>query len=125
MTRRLLARYPKLRVVLMSATMQTDLYAEYFKSAVGAHEVSETLHVGGARFPVEINHLEEVAELRELPVRLRAAALRLAERTDSIARAGLQHGTDGVSAAVVSMALELAVWVARLAAAERPAAARC
>ncbi len=123
MARRLLDIYPRLRVVLMSATISTDLFHGYFAECVGEDEVSAPLHVGGVRFPITPQYLDDVAEMAGLPDRLRHAARRLAEKCDAIAAGGrLDESSDGVAGGIVAAQLELAVWVARLVASAASAA---
>lgn len=65
--RRVLAKNPKLRVVLMSATADADLFDEYFKhpSAISAVKgVSTTqVHIAGFTHPVREYFLEDVFEM--------------------------------------------------------------
>ena len=116
MARRLLGRYPRLKIVLMSATMMVELYEDYFAKAVGPEQVSAPLHVGEQRYPVAVSFLDEVADMPGLPDRLRRAARKLGERCDAIGGSQMDESSDSVPATVVSAQLELAAWVARLAA---------
>ena len=94
--RRLLTRFPRLRIVLMSATAHNDLLRAYFAEKVGWAEVSDPLHVGGRRFPVQICHLDEnsLTELTSLPERLRKAARGLVDKCSAIPSVDLVSGSD-------------------------------
>jgi HrpA-like RNA helicase len=71
MARQLLRRFRTLRVVLMSATVHTEMYVKYFAAQLHASAVSRPLHVGGARFPITVLYLDAVQEMVALPDRLR------------------------------------------------------
>ena len=60
LARRLLARYPRLTVVLMSATVHTELYRSYFAEGIPPELVAPPLHVGGSRFPIEVRRLPAI-----------------------------------------------------------------
>ncbi|MCJ1398887.1 hypothetical protein MMC11_002088, partial [Xylographa trunciseda] len=64
MTRRIRDGKPTPKVVLMSATMDADLFASYFKNTDLEGQVSEcpTLSVPGRTFPVKEQHLEHILE---------------------------------------------------------------
>ncbi|KPA82180.1 ATP-dependent RNA helicase-like protein [Leptomonas pyrrhocoris] len=51
----LLTRNPRLRVVLMSATMQSEMFAKYFG------EDTPVIQVEGAVYPVSVRYLEDIA----------------------------------------------------------------
>ena len=52
---------PTIRVILMSATIQTSLYRDYFAEFNdGAYGDTECLAVGMRRFPVEIKYAEDL-----------------------------------------------------------------
>ena len=57
LARRLLVQFPHLKLVLMSATMHTELYKTYFDQHT--REI-QCLSVGARRFPVTIRYLEDV-----------------------------------------------------------------
>jgi hypothetical protein len=59
LARRLLAAHRHLKLVLMSATMHTALYKQYFHEHNLPHEIG-CLSVGVRRFPVAIKYLEDV-----------------------------------------------------------------
>ena len=54
--RDLLPHYPKLKLVLMSATLQQQLFSDYFGGC-------PIVHVEGRMFPVEDFYLEDVLRL--------------------------------------------------------------
>eukprot|EP01032_Pedospumella_encystans_P009752 gene9752-11458_t len=61
LVRDLLLDFPHLRVVLMSATMNTDLYQEYFSQCDdGSFGTIDCLSVGAKRFPVQIKYIEDL-----------------------------------------------------------------
>ena len=63
LARDLLRTHPTLRIVLMSATMHTDLYRTYFAEADdGTFGDMHCLSVGARRFPVEVLHTEDMVE---------------------------------------------------------------
>lgn len=55
LVKQLLTRNPRLRVVLMSATMQSDMFAKYFG------EDTPVIQVEGAVYPVSVRYLEDIA----------------------------------------------------------------
>ncbi|KAL8922131.1 MAG: hypothetical protein Q9208_005326 [Pyrenodesmia sp. 3 TL-2023] len=61
MTERLAAGKPTPKVVLMSATMNTELFASYFNTEVGGKSVGcPSLSVPGRTFPVKEKYLEDI-----------------------------------------------------------------
>ena len=78
--RRLLGTFPRLKLILMSATAHNDLLRDYFSSTLGRALVSEPLHVGSRRYPIEISHLEDLCEALMLPNRLASALPRVLEK---------------------------------------------
>lgn len=61
MTERLAAGKPAPKVVLMSATMNTELFASYFHTEVGGKSVGcPSLSVPGRTFPVKEKYLEDI-----------------------------------------------------------------
>ena len=60
--RELLASHPTLRVILMSATMQYQLYRDYFNCAGGDYGDLECMSVGVRRFPVDVHYAEDLVE---------------------------------------------------------------
>jgi ATP-dependent RNA helicase A len=53
--RDMLAIYPDLRVILMSATIDTDLFTQYFNTC-------PVLEIEGRAFPVDTYYLEDIVE---------------------------------------------------------------
>eukprot|EP01036_Dinobryon_divergens_P034678 gene34678-44844_t len=60
LTRRLLESHPTLRVILMSATIHTQLYKDYFTNQREYYGPLDCLSVGARRFPVNILHAEDL-----------------------------------------------------------------
>ncbi|CAI5735499.1 unnamed protein product [Hyaloperonospora brassicae] len=58
--RDMLPQRPELRVILMSATMNSDLFVNYFSST--ARTPCPVLDIPGSTFPVDCNFLEEVLD---------------------------------------------------------------
>eukprot|EP01032_Pedospumella_encystans_P010068 gene10068-11799_t len=71
LVRDLLLEYSQLRVILMSATINTQLYQDYFSQYDdGTFGRMDGLFVGVQRFPVEVHYLEDfLAESQLLPGR--------------------------------------------------------
>lgn len=68
-TRNLLYEYPKLRLILMSATMETTLHRKYFADIMLPRQV-ESVFVGVRCFPLTYHYLEDIlraAENKKLP----------------------------------------------------------
>ena len=63
--RKLVSDMPRVKVVLMSATMQVDLIVRYFQEVFGRLEVSVPYFVGSKLFPVETFFLDELGVLAE------------------------------------------------------------
>lgn len=59
LSKSLLQRYPNLRLVLMSATLNTGLYRNYFKDLVRSSDL-EPLFVGVKRFNIAFRHCEDI-----------------------------------------------------------------
>eukprot|EP00040_Diaphanoeca_grandis_P035668 m.224896 g.224896 ORF g.224896 m.224896 type:complete len:1381 (-) comp33447_c3_seq1:838-4980(-) len=68
LAKRLLTLYPTIRIVLMSATIHTDLYSNYFKD----NDVSDPIFVGARRFPVRIYYPSEFDSLGLPPAMIKA-----------------------------------------------------
>ena len=60
MARRLLVQHPHLRLVLMSATVHTEILADYFGEEVGRSHVGRPLFVGSRRFKLTECYLKEI-----------------------------------------------------------------
>ena len=55
LARRVLNNYPSLRLILMSATMHTELYKSYFYEYNLPQEI-QCLSVGARRFPIQVQY---------------------------------------------------------------------
>lgn len=64
--REILVKRPKLRVILMSATVNTEIFSSYFNNC-------PVLHISGKTFPIETLYLEDV--LYQLDFRVRSKRL--------------------------------------------------
>ena len=62
--RKLALKLPDLKVVLMSATLQEDLFVNYFQQVFGPEQVCEPYFVGVKRFPVDVYFIDEIVALR-------------------------------------------------------------
>ena len=60
LARRLLQRNRHIRIVLMSATIHTELYRDYFRTAGDIYGDIECLSVGVRRFPLQVHYLEQI-----------------------------------------------------------------
>ncbi len=110
MARRLLRRFRGLKVVLMSATVHTELYRDYFVQRLQPSAVSLPLHVGGARFPITVHYLDALGEMGAMPDRLRRSAETLASRIDRLATLGPADIRSSHSSTLAGSQLELAVY---------------
>jgi len=76
LVRDLLLEYAHLRVILMSATINTDLYQHYFSQYDdGTFGSMDCLSVGVNRFPVKIHYLEDLCNVKANGIRSRALAV--------------------------------------------------
>lgn len=75
--RRLLESNKKIRLVLMSATMATKLYKEYFKVQ------NEPIHVGVRRFPITQYFVEDLHQKFKLPPNEQKAAQTIQKECES------------------------------------------
>eukprot|EP01041_Mallomonas_annulata_P005183 gene5183-10365_t len=66
LTRRLLQSHPTLRVILMSATIHTQLYKDYFTNQREYYGPLDCLSVGARRFPANILHAEDLVKYPQL-----------------------------------------------------------
>ena len=67
LARRLLHHHPHIKLILMSATIHTSLYEDYFSPDVNDgidFGTLECLHVGARRFPIEVFHLDDILQGR-------------------------------------------------------------
>ena len=58
-TRKLMHKYPRIRLILMSATMQPDVFISYYADVMHPYSV-ESIFVGVRRYPVEYKYLKDV-----------------------------------------------------------------
>jgi HrpA-like RNA helicase len=65
LVKQLLTSNPNIRIVLMSATIHTDLYASYFSDSEEYYGDMKALSVGLRRFPIIINHIEDLQHLKQ------------------------------------------------------------
>jgi HrpA-like RNA helicase len=65
LVKQLLNSNPNIRIVLMSATIHTDLYASYFSDSDEYYGDMKALSVGLRRFPIIINHIEDLQHLKQ------------------------------------------------------------
>ena len=61
--RQLVTKFPKLKVVLMSATLQGRLFINYFQKSLGNNEVANPYFVGMRRFPINVYFIDELSKL--------------------------------------------------------------
>ena len=59
------SEYPNIKVILMSATMQSDLFINYFQETLGHDQVAGPYSVGKKRFFINVHFLDE---LHDLPI---------------------------------------------------------
>lgn len=83
--------HPTLRIVLMSATAQFELFRSYFVDAVGGDQVSLVLHVGARRFPRTISFLDELHAADAKALRLDEGVLRRANELVGTCQRGLSE----------------------------------
>ena len=105
MARRLLDLHPQLRLVVMSATIRTDTYADYF-----GIPRDEYLFVGARRFPLTVNWLDGLDAVRK-PARLPAPIRKNARTLLQAIEKSCGMGADA-SAAVTSRITDLQVALA-------------
>jgi len=67
LARKLLESNPSIRIILMSATIHTALYKEYFNKSDHYYGDMECLSVGVRRFPVDITFLNDIESKVALP----------------------------------------------------------
>ena len=63
LARQLAMRLLKLKIILMSATLQGKLFVEYFRKMLGIGQVANPYFVGIRRFPVHVFYIDELSEL--------------------------------------------------------------
>ena len=62
-TRKLAVTFPHLKIILVSATLQGNLFIEYFRKELGHDKVADPYFVGIKRFPVKVVHIDQLDEL--------------------------------------------------------------
>jgi HrpA-like RNA helicase len=81
LARRLLEEHPNLRLILMSATVHTELYKTYF-SRDHYYGDMDVLSVGVRRFPLDIKYVEDLASPKSgMPTLLTNTATKLVDMT--------------------------------------------
>lgn len=81
LSRRLLSEYPKLKLILMSATLHTELYKQYFHEFNTPYDI-ECLSVGCRRFPLDVKYVEDILKGKDelyYPPKLEKSLLKLVE----------------------------------------------
>ena len=58
--KRMLVNNPSIKVILMSATLEFNLFSNYFQSSPAIVAPIKTMFVGVKRFPVEIKYIEDL-----------------------------------------------------------------
>eukprot|EP00930_Biecheleria_cincta_P029236 TRINITY_DN20352_c0_g1_i1.p1 TRINITY_DN20352_c0_g1~~TRINITY_DN20352_c0_g1_i1.p1 ORF type:complete len:2384 (-),score=428.36 TRINITY_DN20352_c0_g1_i1:36-7187(-) len=104
--RKELPKFPQLRVILMSATVDTSRFLDYFEASGVAVE-REPLIVGVRRFPTWQYFLDEVAHGGALP----SAALRV--RTDRLDRATIDQKRIDIEPQLLNAAVNIVSAVAK------------
>lgn len=61
--KQLLGTHSTIKIILMSATIHTDLYRHYFSQASDYYGDMDCLSVGARRFPLNILHIEDIIQL--------------------------------------------------------------
>lgn len=64
--RGLMPKMPNLKIILMSATMDTTIFQDYFNVATGG--ICPSLEIPGFTYPVDIVHLNEIIDMLEYQV---------------------------------------------------------
>ena len=62
-TRKLAVTFPDLKIILVSATLQGNLFIEYFRKELGRDKVADPYFVGIKRFPVKVFFIDQLDEL--------------------------------------------------------------
>jgi len=76
LARRLLLVHPTIRLILMSATVHTELYREYFSNQGEYYGSMDVLSVGVRRFPVTIVYANDLEMDSNLPPGVRKTAVK-------------------------------------------------
>eukprot|EP01044_Picomonas_judraskeda_P002805 COSAG03_NODE_213_length_10549_cov_7.843349_2_plen_1370_part_00 len=105
LSRRLLQRWKNLRLILMSATVHTKMYQEYYKE----FKIADPVFVGARRFPVKIFHAEDLKEL--------GMPKRMSRVIDDVC-ASARPGQTDVNSRVGQLQHQLCFWLTRTVATE-------
>ena len=62
-TRKLAVTFPDLKIILVSATLQGNLFIEYFRKELGHDKVADPYFVGIKRFPVKVLFIDQLDQL--------------------------------------------------------------
>ena len=65
LARNFASEFPNIRVILMSATMESDLFINYFQETLGPDQVAGPYSVGKKRFPINTYFIDELYDLPE------------------------------------------------------------
>lgn len=76
LARRLLLVHPTIRLILMSATVHTALYKDYFANQGEYYGSMEVLSVGVRRFPVNIMYADDLEKDPDLPAALKKGSVK-------------------------------------------------
>ena len=77
-TRKLMHRYPRIRLILMSATMQPDVFVSYYADIMYPYNV-KSIFVGVRRYSVKYKYLEDVLSELSKPLIIREKIKKLIE----------------------------------------------
>ena len=114
LARRLLQTHPTIKIILMSATMHTMLYKDYFSPGPATswkdYGDLECLSVGARRFPVQINYQEEIVQA----MKNSSSAMMVGKKAESAkSRGGGRSVLPVIAAAMQAEQYKMAVWVVR------------
>lgn len=91
LAKKLLDRHPYMKLILMSATLQTHLYQDYFAPYSSTDKGVAQLSVGERRFPITVKYLED------LPKVLKVLADKITEKDQQIYKGSLSEVPKGYS----------------------------
>jgi HrpA-like RNA helicase len=80
LARTLIENNSQIRIILMSATIHTELYKDYFNSVGQEFGDMKCLSVGLRRFPIEIKFLEDMLENKKSPPSITSCCKKLMQR---------------------------------------------
>ena len=63
LVREFMSKFKNIRVILMSATMQSDLLIKYFQETLGPHKIAGPYFVGKSCFPIDVYCIDELRNL--------------------------------------------------------------